>query len=134
MIVKWSEELELGVQNIDDEHKTIVEEFEKLYALMRGGSGHDFYNLVIEFLEEYIETHLVHEEAYQAEIEYDKIEEHKKLHEAFRERVIQLREDHKMKKITDGDLLELNMVMQKWFVQHIKVEDRKIADFVKNKE
>lgn len=129
MFIKWDEKYENGVEKIDEEHKSVFDEFEKLYALMRAGGGHDFYPLVMEFLIEYIQSHLNHEEAFQEEIQYDKIEEHKELHNYFKIKVKELERTHKGKNISDKGLLELNMLIQEWFVDHIIKEDVKIAIF-----
>lgn len=49
MGLSWTEELRLGLESIDQEHKDIFEEFDRLYVLMRGGGGHDFYKMVLNF-------------------------------------------------------------------------------------
>lgn len=132
MAIKWSEKYRIGIDQIDEEHQEIFEEFEKLYVLMRVGAGHSFYNEVLEFLNDYIETHLKHEEDYQLSIDYPDYELHKASHDEFRNNVIQLKEDHRMKKITNADLITLNSFLQTWLVKHILVEDMKIAAFLEN--
>jgi hemerythrin len=134
MFVEWNESLEIGVERIDEEHKEIIEEFGKLYSLMRVGSGHDFYPMVIEFLDEYIQNHLDHEEEYQKEIGYDALDEHKEKHAFFKEKVNELKQAKSKGKVSNKDLIDLNLLIKDWFVDHIMVEDVKIAAFVKNKE
>ncbi len=47
----WQSDFEIGIEEIDREHKTIIDSYEKLYLFMKSGRGHEYYNEMIEFLE-----------------------------------------------------------------------------------
>ena len=132
MFIEWSDDLKIGIESIDEEHRLLILEFEKLYTLMRQGKGHSFFEELLDFLEMYIEKHIVNEEEIQRIIGYDQQEEHKMVHQMFREKVNSIVEEHKGKAVTDHDLLEINRFLHNWLSNHILVEDMKIGEFYSN--
>ncbi|MBN2794636.1 MAG: hemerythrin family protein [Clostridia bacterium] len=133
MLIKWSDDLKIGVEQIDGEHQRIFEEFDKLYSLMRVGEGIDFYPMVMNFLEDYLIDHLKHEESLQRSVEYTDYDNHKQMHDFFREKVNAFK-SKQYRKIQNKDLIQLNLFMQQWFVEHIIKEDMKLGEFIKKKE
>ena len=117
MFIKWDKSLEIGIKDIDDEHKAIVEEFSKLYEKMRLGSGHEMYDEIIAFLENYVDTHLVHEELFQQSIDYPDYETHKAKHDEFKLMLEELK-SHDFEEVTNEeikvstDLLSITYVHQ----------------------
>jgi len=132
MFIEWSELLAIGVDEIDEEHKAIIEKFDDLYQKMRQGKGHEMYDEIIGFLDDYINTHLEHEEAYQREIKYPDYESHKAKHDEFRKIVQEIKDDDH-DEITHKDLLEVNQLMKNWLLNHIMEVDAAIGKFVKEK-
>lgn len=130
MSLSWTEDLKIGLETIDREHKDIFEEFDRLYALMRSGGGHDFYKMVLNFLVEYISAHLKNEEALMASINYDDLDNHKEKHDFFKDKVIETEAKHRVSKISNHDLIELNLMLQSWLRNHILKEDVKIVAFI----
>jgi hemerythrin-like metal-binding protein len=131
MIVKWDESLEIGVEIIDNEHRTIVEEFEQLYEKMRIGKGHDLFSHFIIFLDKYVDGHLTHEEEFQQEIKYPEYEIHKEEHDKFREKVKEIRTEFDGKEVTNADLIKLNLFVKDWLIHHIMNVDIKIGAYYK---
>jgi hemerythrin len=101
---------------------------------MHKGQGHKYYDELLAFLDKYIDNHFVNEEKFQEEIDYPDLEEHKKLHEEFKKTILAIEEKHKNKEVSDKDLIEINLTIKEWLVEHILIEDRKIGEFVKEKE
>lgn len=128
----WCSEFEIGVAEIDDEHKAIVERFEQLYNLMKKGQGHDYYSDFVNFLGEYVNTHFAHEEALQQKINYPGYDNHKKIHETFKSQVdtMLLQTDHQ--DVSHVQLLKLNLFVKEWLTHHILEEDLKLGTFIKN--
>jgi hemerythrin-like metal-binding protein len=130
MFIEWNETLEIGIKEIDNEHKSIISKFEELYQKMREGKGHQFYRELITFLDDYVNTHLAHEETYQKEIDYINYEAHKEKHDEFRHILEELKEEE-LDDITNAELIRINLLMKDWLVHHILEEDMKIGQFVK---
>lgn len=132
MSTMWEKSFEIGVKAIDDEHKAIIDEFSKLYDGMKVGKGHEMYHEVISFLDNYVHTHLIHEELFQQSINYPDYEIHKAKHDEFKLMIQELK-DQNIKEVTNEELLRVNILMKNWLVNHILNMDMKIGDFLKEK-
>lgn len=130
MFIEWKKEYEIGVESIDAEHKSIIDEFEKLYEKMRVGEGHQIYGELVAFLEDYVNTHLEHEEAYQREVAYTGYEAHKAKHDEFRLIVEELK-TNSLDQVSNLELIRINQIMKDWLINHILEEDMAIGDFVR---
>lgn len=133
-MLTWCKDYEIGVEQIDQEHKDLIDHFEKLYTLMREGHGHEYFKELVYFLENYVQVHLEHEESFQREIAYVNLEAHTKLHDFFREKVERVKQLHPDYKISNEELIKLNLFIKDWLSHHILVEDKKIGDFVLKKK
>lgn len=129
-MLTWCKEYEIGVENIDNEHKDIIENFEKLYNLMSQGHGHEFFHELASFLENYVNVHFEHEEILQKELNYPEHEAHKKLHDDFKEHVSKIILQHTEHGITNNELIKLNLFIKDWIINHILVEDKKLGRFI----
>jgi len=133
-MLKWNTAFEIGVQSIDDDHKKIIEHFEKLYLLMKSGQGHAYYPEFLAFLEDYVDTHFEREEALQREIEYDGYDEHLHLHNEFKLKIKELISAHGTEEATNNDLIRINLFIKDWLIHHILLTDNKIGLFISAKK
>lgn len=129
-MLKWCSDYEIGVEEIDREHREIIDHFEKLYELMKMGQGHAYYDELIKFLEHYVVHHFEHEEALQERVGYSDYEHHKKLHTDFKNQVSDLMSHYDASNITNADLVKMNLYIKNWLVEHILNEDKKISRFI----
>lgn len=125
--VEWSDSLELGIPNIDDEHRKwvgLVADF--CNAVNNGRAADVIYAALVEALR-YTETHLSHEEAFMAENDYPYLEDHKIQHDIAKE---------EMHKFTTGHYSEEYIIqyfsdfLPNWLLFHINTSDRKMAEWV----
>lgn len=130
--LQWSDDYEIGVEQIDLEHKKIFEHFNKLYSMMREGHGHEYYHELIGFLMEYVNTHFEHEEQYQRKISFEGYEKHKESHDKFRLKINEMMEGHKNQSISDKDLISICLFIKDWLIHHILLGDMKIKDMIKS--
>lgn len=131
MSFKWKDTYITGINQIDNEHMVILDEYEKLYNLMKIGSGYDEFYKSIDFLEHHVNTHLENEEKLQMKINYVHYDEHKKMHDELRIILKKFIISIRGRKITAEDLLKLNQLF-KMFVKHMATEDSKIGEFIRN--
>lgn len=132
-ILKWCSTYEIGIEEIDHEHKNIIDHFQKLYELMKVGKGHEYKKELIIFLEDYVETHFQHEEKLQSEINYFDIENHKRMHQDFKVQIEKLTVQLDNDNSSNSELIKLNLYIKNWISDHILIEDKKIANFIKEK-
>lgn len=124
--LSWETDFEIGVPDIDADHRAIVNQFKQLYVLMRSGKGHIYYEALLSFLQEYVQGHFEREEAYQNCIAYPFSDEHRLLHEDFKRSVNLIIEQHKGRPIENNDLIRISLFIKDWLIHHILIEDRKM--------
>lgn len=130
----WQQDYSIGIEEIDSEHMTIIDNYEKLYDHMKSGRGHEYYKELIVFLEKYVKEHFAHEEDFLRSINYDKIDEQLKFHREYEDAIELMIHDHNHEHttVTNLDLIKLNLFLKDWFLQHILVEDAKVKAFLSN--
>lgn len=133
MAYVWNSSLETGNVNIDIQHKRLVEALNKLLEACSKGQGRSKLKKFTEFLYEYTTTHFEDEEKLQKEIGYPDYISHKKYHEDFKKAVLEIMEELER----DGPNIvltgKINSKIGDWLVSHIKREDFKIAEYIRQK-
>lgn len=124
--MKWLPDLETGIEIIDNQHKSLVAHVDKLMALLKNPTDKAVEENLFFFVE-YASTHFMCEEKMMAEIDYPELEEHKKHHTAFMQKLVKFRLVGK----TDNaaTLKELFDSALDWLVNHICGWDKKMAAY-----
>ncbi|PWV60640.1 bacteriohemerythrin [Plasticicumulans acidivorans] len=125
--IEWTDDLSVGIQEIDEQHKYLVQLVNELNAqLLTQGNQRDIIEEALDRLMRYTETHFVVEESLMRILGYPDYEPHKQHHEDllrmahdFRE---QLRHDGKISRI------ELMEFLHKWLTHHILKEDTQYSE------
>lgn len=127
MAFAWTKDLETGNLQIDTEHQQLIQALNRLLSACASGKGREEVSNTMDFLIQYTHTHFSHEELLQIQSKYPDYVNHKKYHAEF-EKVVNELSDRLHK---DGPSLqlvgEINLRMGDWLVNHIKMEDRKVA-------
>lgn len=88
----------------------------------------------LDFLMDYTDFHFTDEEKLQQEVGYDKLDQHKRQHEAFKKSVDELRQMLEEEEgPTDAFVDAVNKNISQWLVEHIQGWDKAVADFIKAK-
>lgn len=126
---QWKEEFTLGIAEIDDQHRRLIEIAEEVYQIMNDAWRTDKYNQILTVLGElkdYTVYHFKFEEAYMAKIGYKKRFSHALEHNAFVEKLngVDLSEvdEHQ-----EQYLQELLTMITDWVVHHILNSDKLYA-------
>lgn len=127
----WNPNFETGIDFIDVAHQSIVEEYEKLYHMMKIGKGHDYYKELLLFLVQYCENHLVAEEKYMIECDYFDKDNHISKHRFFIDKVLMYK-DKLNSPVSNEDLIRINLFIKEWLIQHLSFEDKKMTVALKN--
>ena len=129
MAFTWKKSFELGHPLIDAQHKQLVDTFNDLMDACLSGEGRDKLESTLDFLCEYTIKHFNDEEEWQCSINYPEYQNHRQIHEDFKELVTKLMAEFKKGGPTDIVVAELNCAVGEWLVNHIKMDDAKIASF-----
>lgn len=131
---QWNIELETGVDEIDTQHKQL---FEQVNLLMQSMAEHNkgiAIEQTLSFLKQYIQEHFTAEEKLQEQSKYPGLLSHKQSHLEFVYNFQNLIQKFTKDGITPDLSLELSQTVNLWLVEHIGMEDKNFADYLKNKE
>lgn len=132
MAIDWTPGLSVGVDHIDEQHKTWFKKANELFEAGRQQKAKEYINTMIDFLDEYTKKHFRDEEAYMAKIQYPELDAQKKAHASFINDLAKLKSDYNN---NDGNILVIlnaNKMVINWLTNHIRNMDKKIGEFVKN--
>jgi hemerythrin len=124
----WTDELNTGIDIIDNQHRRIVDMINALHDTAKG-KERDAIGNVIEELVDYTLSHFAFEESLMEEAGYQYVKPHKKVHELFIKRV----SEYKMRFTAGEDIAdELNNLLSRWLFNHIKHDDGAYVGAVKS--
>lgn len=118
-LIEWSAEWELGIKEIDGEHRKLV----GLNDAMAQGRGRDVVGKTIDGLIAYTKTHFLREENYFNAFGYTDAAAHKAEHKKFILKVTQARTDYAAG--NKGLSTDLLFFLRDWLKSHIHQSDRK---------
>ncbi len=116
---EWNHDYIINIEEIDNDHRSIIEKYEVLYNLMKDGKGHEYYEELLNYLDEYVNTHFVHEQKLHEEVNYDLSEEHHIIHDEFKNSLSRIVEASKINQPSDVDLIKINLFIKNWWIHHI---------------
>lgn len=128
--ISWKEDYEIGLPEVDRQHMRLVELINELHAAMETGTAAES-EKVLDGLIEYTNTHFTDEERLQERHGYPELKAHQKLHEDLVMDVLDFR-----KRYQDAEPgVEMNLMwfLKDWLLNHIKLQDAKIARHILGK-
>lgn len=127
----WGPQYFVGVEELNNQHKKLVDIINQLYKAMEDKSNKAALGSVILELINYTKNHFSTEEAFMKKYEYPDYDLHKKEHEAFVQKVSEFYNDFKANKITLS--FEISVFLKNWLIKHICTVDRKYGPYFNNK-
>jgi hemerythrin-like metal-binding protein len=130
-LIVWDQRLETGHRKIDEQHKSLVEIFNRLHGAMKQGRGKDELGGILVFLKDYTVTHFAMEEALMDQYAYSGAIQHKQIHADLVRQVAEL--VGKFQQGTATLTLPVMNFLEDWLVKHIQGEDYRFALELKGK-
>lgn len=123
--VKWISKYNIGIDSVDEQHRSLFELANKFFSLNEDDSKDEFKKLIYEF-NNYLAVHFKDEEEFMESIGYPDLENHKKLHSNIIERGLDV-----LKTSATIPVMKAKMkkVSKDFFINHILKEDIKIKYF-----
>lgn len=125
--LKWTSDLNTGIEVIDNQHRRIVDYINALYDASLT-QNRDEIAKVLEQLVEYTLSHFAFEEEMQAEAGYPFVKAHQKVHQLFVRRVSEFKQRFERGQDIAEPLLSL---LRTWLINHIRRDDADYVDLVK---
>lgn len=125
--IEWSDELSVGIQEIDEQHKYLVQLVNELNVhLLSHGSAKETVHEALDKLIRYTETHFVVEESLMRILGYPDYDSHRQHHEDLIQMVLDFRQQLSVEgRVSRTELMEF---LHKWLTYHILKEDKQYSD------
>lgn len=126
-MISWNDDYSTGIENIDNEHKTLFKALNAFYDGLRKNADKESLAALIAGLVNYTKTHFASEERFMKQIGFPGIENHKKEHFAFIAKAEEFQKKHLEGKLIVS--LEVTNFIKNWITHHIKTQDKQIMVF-----
>ncbi|MGQ9630149.1 MAG: bacteriohemerythrin [bacterium] len=133
MAIQWTEDLSVGVDEIDNQHKELFNRINKLLDACNQGEGRNVVAEVIKFLEDYVIIHFGTEEEYMTKHGYLNYLSHKAQHTGFIKDFSALKKQFEAGGATLGLVVRTNHTVVDWIIKHISKTDKALGAFLKTK-
>jgi len=124
--VEWSNELSVGIQEIDEQHKVLVSILNEMHDAVRHNHGPEVSLEILDRLIEYTKIHFAVEESLFRIFDYPGYEDHHAEHAALL----------KEAKVVSGESkvsFKLLHFLRMWLTEHIMGSDMEYAEFLLKK-
>ncbi|MCG8425987.1 MAG: bacteriohemerythrin [Chromatiales bacterium] len=125
--VAWSDELSVGIEEIDEQHKVLVSLVNKMHEAIHQRHGSEVVQEILGELAEYTRIHFAVEESLMRILNFPGYEEHREVHDELVEHIVELQEKVATGKTSIG--FELMHFLKIWLTKHIMEEDMQYSGF-----
>lgn len=124
----WGSILSVGVDEIDEDHRKLIDIFNLLNHAVIEGESPDYLAAVLDELITCTVWHFSHEERLMLKYGYEKIEEHKAVHQ----KLIEGARDLQQKILqADNSIAGENIeYLERWLTEHILTDDLKLGSYL----
>ena len=131
--LQWNDSLSIGVELIDEQHKTWIEHYNALAAAVGASQGPREIAETLNFLVDYTAFHFATEERHMAASDYAGLDEHQAKHEELRAALRRLVDDFQEEGATHILADFLQTFLGNWLVDHIRDVDVRFGAHLKDK-
>lgn len=133
MAITWTEDLRIGVEEVDNQHKELIRRMDGLFEACNKGKGKEEVVKVIDYLGEYVVEHFSAEEELQRKFGYPQYNAHKKLHGQFIDNFKGIKAQLDKEGVNPLLIIQMNRLLIEWLLQHIKKADKELGKYLKEK-
>ncbi|HRD68172.1 MAG TPA: bacteriohemerythrin [Candidatus Competibacter sp.] len=127
--IEWSNELSVGIEEIDSQHKVLLDLLNQVHEAIQQGRTVEVTGDIIDRLDEYTRVHLAVEESLMRILHYPDYERHKEEHDKLVAQLGDLRA--KLAKGKGAIGFELAFLLKNWLTKHImEVDQRYVSHFL----
>ena len=126
--IVWGHVLSVGVDEIDEDHRKLVNIFNILNHAVTDGESPEYLAAVLEELVNCTVWHFSHEERLMLKYGYEGIEEHKATHRELIESAKEMQHNllQAEKSMSEEDI----EVLERWLTGHILTDDMRLGDYL----
>lgn len=128
-LMQWDDTMTVGVEEMDEQHKTLIAMINEAYEAIQRHDEH-MLSALIDKMREYAVMHFHAEEELLEQYEFPELEGHRKLHDAFNDKV----DEFQQNLFEKTNLSQIFVFLSRWLTSHIMEEDRKYMAFAPKTE
>ncbi|MRR34847.1 bacteriohemerythrin [bacterium] len=129
----WSDDLTVGIEEIDSQHRLLFVQLEKLLDACVAGREREEVVAMLGFLDQYVVTHFETEEGLQREYGYPDSERHRAEHAGFLLRLQHFKKEVETSAPSRDFVLRVNQTLIDWLKTHILTVDKAASEFLLKK-
>jgi len=127
----WNDQLSVGVEALDNDHKKMVSMVNILYDGIVAGRGNEALQMIMDDLVAYTGYHFTREEDYFALTGYAEASEHKIEHDVMKERVKEIQLHYK--DLSPVLTMGVMVFLKDWLIEHILGSDKRYGPHLNGK-
>ncbi len=131
MLFVWEDKYKIGIDELDQDHKGLVNLINDLYEAMQDGSGGALLLPIFSALRHYTETHFAKEEKYMIDSKAPNQDQHFQEHKQMTTKLADLESRHRKGEAAIS--LQTLTFLRDWLKTHICVIDQSMAAQLKEK-
>jgi hemerythrin len=131
MGIQWRDSLAIGVEEIDNQHKELLQRFNGLLSACEAGKGIAELKGLMKFLDDYVIEHFSDEEKLQRKYDYPNYESHKKEHDFFIQQINTVQGEINVEGVGVHHVMETNNMLLKWLLNHISKVDTELGKYLR---
>lgn len=142
MIANWNVKYETKISEIDSQHKKLFRLINEIESIFEDNKGHLSTNIkslfqAVSELEDYTISHFLIEERVMELNLYPNLEAHKKQHDRFTDKILELKNRLTSDKLLENDkelnqfFTDLIRFLRLWLTNHILQEDMNYKPYIK---
>jgi len=130
--LKWTDDLSVGVELIDDQHKQLIEHINNLEKAVEQQQGPMEVSDTLSFLTDYTDFHFSMEERNMAAHGYPAFEAHKAKHDEFKAILGKMESEFRDDGPTPILAESIDTLLVNWLLKHIRIVDVEFGAFLKS--
>jgi hemerythrin len=128
--IPWMKEYEVGVAEIDEQHRELFRMFNDLMDVVWDGKGKDAINETLAFTADYAVKHFATEERHMQHYNYPAFIAHKSLHDAFTQDVVTFLKTYESQGASTEMVVSVISHLGNWTREHIRDMDQDLGKFL----
>ncbi|KLN63855.1 bacteriohemerythrin [Vibrio sp. VPAP30] len=128
-LMEWSNQLDIGLDEINRQHQTLLHLINELYYLLKHNYGLSSIKRVVQGLIDYTANHFAYEEILFEQIDYAQTKDHIEKHQHLVKQVLEFQSRVERGEEIGDELMEF---LKNWLRQHIMGEDKAYVEAFKN--
>lgn len=133
MAIQWTDDLAVGVLEIDNQHKELFQRINVLFQACNQGKGRAEISSTIAFLEDYVNTHFSTEEREFALTQFPGRAAHMAQHAIFRKNLSTIKRQLEEEGPGVHVIILTNQMVIDWLRNHIRTLDKEFGAYMQSR-